>query len=61
MDLSARYPARPGFSEPGTSKDAAKPPRGGPERPRGRVFGAGRHDGPEWQEADQAAFCEGLP
>lgn len=60
FEFSAKYPARPGFKERGTSKDAAKAVSGGAAGLRERVLEAIRHAGPSGLTADQAAFSVGL-
>lgn len=60
FEFSAKYPARPGFQERGTSKDAAKAASGGAAGLRERVLGAIRASGPAGLTADQAAFSVGL-
>lgn len=49
------YPSAPGFTEPTTSRDAAKATAGRAPRLRERVFEAVQHAGPDGLTADQAA------
>lgn len=52
---AARYPERPGFKEPTTSKDAAEAAHAGAAGLRERVFEAIRYASPAGLTADQAA------